>query len=333
MSQSPPERTSILLVARPAGMVDEACFAMVSRAIPALGPGEVLVRNCYVSVDPYLRLFMAESLILGEPVVARAVGQVVASSDPRFVEGELVWGFLAWETHTVVQAGQLVKIDPAMGPITHAIGVRGSIGLTAWVGMIDIGRPQPGETAVVSAGVGAVGSVAGQLARLAGARAVAIVGGDRKVSHAVEVLGYDAAVDHRGGMPLSDALGDACPRGIDVYFDNVGGEVLDAVLDHLNPGARLAMCGSISSYNGGTESGIAPGKILGHEMSMTWFSINNHLAELPGFVERIAPLIAEGKIIFPEDIAQGLGAVVGSFLGLFGGDNLGKRLVKIADPI
>ena len=223
-------------------------------------------------------------------------------------------------------------VDPTLGPISHAISVRGMIGLTAWIGMLDIGRPRPGETALVSAGAGAVGSVAGQLAKLAGARSVAIVGGERKRRHALEVLGYDAAVDHRSAEPLEEALARACPEGIDVYFDNVGGSVLETVLGQLRLGARLAMCGNISGYNlEGEEEKVGLGVLLGRQTTMTWFSINEHLHELEAHVARMAPLVAEGRIVYTEDIAEGFDAVIPSFLGLFSGENLGKRLVRIAE--
>ena len=275
---------------------------------------------------------MAVGFELGAPVTARAVGRVLESRDPRFSPGDLVWGFLSWESHSLASAERLWPVDPTLGPISHAISVRGMIGLTAWIGMLDIGRPRPGETALVSAGAGAVGSVAGQLAKLAGARSVAIVGGERKRRHALEVLGYDAAVDHRSAEPLEEALARACPEGIDVYFDNVGGSVLETVLGQLRLGARLAMCGNISGYNlEGEEEKVGLGVLLGRQTTMTWFSINEHLHELEAHVARMAPLVAEGRIVYTEDIAEGFDAVIPSFLGLFSGENLGKRLVRIAE--
>jgi NADPH-dependent curcumin reductase CurA len=312
-------------------MVEESCFAFESRPLAPLRAGEVLVRNIYLSCDPYLRLYMAERFALGDPIVARAIGEVIATQDPRFSEGDLVCGSLGWETYSTACAEHLLPVDPALGPVTHAIGVRGMNGLTAWLGVFDVGRPLPGETVVVSAAVGAVGSVAGQLARLAGARVVGIVGGEEKVRHAVDVLGYDAAVDRRAARPLTEALAEACPMGIDVYFDNVGGSVLNAVIEQLNVGCRLAMCGNISQYsNVGADEGIGLTRMLGLQATMRWFTINDLLHELPPFERRIAPLVASGKIVYPENVTQGFTAVPSAFVGVFRGENLGKQLVQIA---
>jgi len=290
------------------------------------------VRNLFVSCDPYLRLRMAEGFALDEPVVARAVGEVIASTDSRFTPGDLVWGFLTWETHSIARAEQLYLVDPSHGPISHAISVRGMIGLTAWIGMLDLGRPQPGDTVLVSTAAGAVGSVAGQLARLAGARVVGIAGGERKVRHCLDFLGYDAAIDYKADTPLDETISSACPDGVDVYFDNVGGEILDTVIGHLRVGARLAMCGNVASYNEPEEEhGIRLGRLLGSQATMTWFSINDHMDELPGYIERMAPLVSSGKVVYREDIAQGFDAVIDSFLGLYRGENLGKQLVQVAE--
>ncbi len=332
MSTIPSEKQCILLVRRPEAMVEESCFSSVSRKIAPLQAGEVLVRNIYLSCDPYLRLRMTEGFELGEPIVARAVGEVVSSADPRFSEGDLVWGFLGWETYTTARAESLFLVDPELGPVTHAISVRGMIGLTAWLGMLDIGAPLPGETVVVSSAVGAVGSVAGQLARLAGARVVGIAGGSKKVRHAIDVLGYDDAIDYRAEVPLAEALAAACPDGIDVYFDNVGGSVLNAVISQLNMRSRLAMCGNVSQYNNeGADEGIGLSQMLGRQATMTWFAINDHMHRLPEFVTRMAPLIASGRIVYQEHVTQGFDNVPGAFCGLFRGENLGKRLVQISD--
>jgi NADPH:quinone reductase len=328
---TPTENELILLTRRPQGNVDEDCFTFESQEISPPGPGEVHIRNIYLSCDPYLRLNMSSRFELGKPIPVRAVGEVVATADPRFAVGDVVWGFLAWERYSVARAADLTLVDSKLGPLSHAISVRGMIGLTAWVGMMSIGQPAPGDTVVVSAAAGAVGSVAGQLARLAGARVVGIAGGERKVSHVVENLGYDAAIDYKSGVSLKESLADACPDGVDVYFDNVGGTVLNAVLDQLGVGARLAICGGISQYQveGQEETNLA--KLMGSGATMKWFSIYDHLHELPAFVTRMARLVGEGKIVYYEDIADGFENVIPAFLGLFRGENLGKRLVRVSD--
>ena len=332
MSDAPTTKQSSLLVQRPAGEVDVSCFSLVERAVDELHDGDVLVKNLYLSCDPYLRLRMEQDFVLGAPVVARALGQVVTSKSPRFSPGDFVWGFLGWETYSTTRADNLFAVDPELGPLSHALSVRGMIGLTAWIGIYDIIQPTPGDTVVVSAGAGAVGSVAGQLARLAGARAIAIVGGPDKARHAIDFLGYDAAIDYKAPGSLRDALALACPQGISGYFDNVGGAVLNAVIDNLAPGARLAMCGNISSYNSDAEPpGIALHRMLGTGGTMKWFSINDHMDRVAAFPARVAPLVASGRLAYHEHIGEGIENVPQAFLGLFRGENLGKRLVKIAD--
>jgi NADPH-dependent curcumin reductase CurA len=325
--------TEVLLARRPSGWVTEDCFETRVGAIPEPGPGDVLVRLVYLSCDPYLRGRMDGAFPLGEPMVARAVGEVAASDNAAWPEGTIVWGFMPWAEWALVPGGAgLRRVDPTLGPISHAVSVLGMPGLTAWVGMVDIGHPAPGETVVVSSAAGAVGSLAGQLAKLAGARVVGIAGGPAKCAHVVDRLGFDACIDHRGG-PLRDALRQHCPDRIDVYFDNVGGPTLAAVLDRLNPFARIPVCGMISQYNEpavGIDNLI---NVLGSRATMTGFSIYDHVHELDRYLPTMARLLRSGRVVYFDDVVEGIDQLVGAFIGMLRGENVGKRLVRVGgDP-
>lgn len=322
--------TRVLFVQRPVGAVDESCFETDVQAVSEPGPGEVLVRNIYLSCDPYLRGRMDGAFELGAPVTARVVGQVAASADPAFAPGDHVWGFLGWEQFSMIRGAELTHVDPVSGPLSHAISVRGMPGLTAWVGLVDIGRPQPGETVFVSSATGAVGQVVGQLARRAGARVVGSGGTDAKVAHAVDRLGYDAAFNYKTVSSIGEALGEHCPDGIDVYFDNVGGETLEAVLARVNPGARIPICGMISRYESTDDPGVRNLiSVLANRVTITGFSIYDHVHRLPWFVPRMARWLAEGSIVYDEDIVDGIDSLPGTFLGMLAGDNVGKRMVRV----
>lgn len=324
--------TRILFVKRPVGAVDESCFEVDEQAVPEPGPGEVLVRNIYLSCDPYLRGRMDGAFGLGEPVTARVVGQVVASADPAFAVGDHVWGFLGWEEFSLIRGADLTQVDPEMGPLSNAISVRGMPGLTAWVGLVDIVKPQPGETVFVSSATGAVGQVVGQLAKRAGARVVGSGGTDAKVAHAVDRLGYDAAFNYRTVSSIRDALRESCPDGVDGYFDNVGGETLEAVLARVNPGARIAVCGMISRYESTDDPGVRNLiSILANRLTITGFSIYDHVHRLPWFVPRMGKWLAEGSIVYDEDIVDGIDSLPATFIGMLAGDNVGKRLVRLGE--
>ncbi len=319
----------VLFVKRPEGAVDESSFEADEQPVGEPLPGEVLVRNIYLSCDPYLRGRMDGAFELGVPITARVVGQVAASADPAFAAGDHVWGFLGWEEYSTVRGADLTKVDPSLGPLSHAISVRGMPGLTAWVGLVDIGKPQPGETVFVSSATGAVGQVVGQLAARAGARVVGSGGTDAKVAHAVDRLGYDAAFNYRDTTP-QEALRDLCPDGIDVYFDNVGGDTLEAVLANANPHARIAVCGMISRYESRDDPGVRNLiSVLANRLTITGFSIYDHVHRLPWFVPKMGRWLAEGSIVYDEDIVDGIDSLPGAFLGMLAGDNVGKRLVRI----
>lgn len=335
------ENRQVLFVKHPDGAVTPDCFDFRDGAIPDVAEGEVLVRNIYLSCDPYMRGQMGESgysrgpFGLGDPLPARVVGQVVKSRRDGYTEGDYVWGFLAWELYTCQQANAaLWKINPVHGPISHSISVLGMPGLTAYAGMTKYGRTQPGETVFISAASGAVGSVAGQLGRLAGARIVGSAGSDAKVAHIQSTLRFDAAFNYRE-TEIGTALDKHCPDGIDVYFDNVGGEILDAVLERLNEGARLAICGQISQYDvrdGGERYGLRNfANILNKHATVTGFSVRDNMDMFDDFLARMATLMKAGDVVYAEDIVEGIDNAPDAFIRMMEGDNIGKRLVRVGE--
>ncbi|MBX3706784.1 MAG: NADP-dependent oxidoreductase [Pseudomonadales bacterium] len=327
----------VLLAARPQGPVTEACFALRDVPVPAPGPGAVLVRNLFLSCDPYMRGRMAAptgyagAFALGEPIPARVVGQVLESRHAAFAPGDYVWGFMCWEQYSLVEyPSALYRIDPSLGPVSHAISVLGMPGRTAEVGMLELGRPQPGETVFVSAASGAVGQIAGQLARAAGARVIGSAGTDAKVAHVLERLGFDAAFNYRTETSPGVALDRLCPDGIDVYFDNVGGATLDAVLARLRPFARIPVCGMISQYDGATGGLRNLGAIVGARATLTGFIIYDHMDGFDEFPARMAERMRRGEVRYFEDIVEGIDNTPAAFIGMMAGENLGKRLVQVA---
>jgi NADPH-dependent curcumin reductase CurA len=320
----------------PDGPVTEECFALRDAPIAEPGPGQVLVRNLYLSCDPYMRGRMsgrsgyAAGFELGEPIPARAVGQVAASRHEAFQPGDFVWDFLRWEAYTLVtDPATLRRVDPSLGPVSHAVSVLGMPGLTAEVGMLEIGRPRPGETVFVSAASGAVGQIAGQLARAAGARVVGSAGSDAKVEHIVRRLGFDAAFNYRTVGSLDAALVAHCPDGIDVYFDNVGGATLDAVLPRLRPFARVPVCGMISQYDG-TGPGVRRlAAMVAARATLTGFIVADHMDGFDAFVPRMAERMRRGEVVYYEDIVDGIDNAPAAFVGMMRGENLGKRLIRL----
>jgi NADPH-dependent curcumin reductase len=275
----------------------------------------------------------APSVDLGQVMVGGTVSEVVASRYAGLAEGDLVLGYDGWQEYAVSPGRSLRKLDPRAAPISTALGVLGMPGMTAYVGLLDIGRPRPGETVVVSAAAGAVGSAVGQIARIKGCRAVGIAGGRVKCDHVVKDLGFDAAVDYRTG-DLFTALQQACPDGIDVYFDNVGGDILNAVLRQINRGARIPLCGIISQYNA-TE--LPPGPnlapLLVNRALIQGFIVSDHAERLPDFLRDGGAWVREGRLKYREDIVDGLERAPEAFIGLLRGKNLGKLIVQVApDP-
>ena len=335
------DNRQVLFVKRPDGAVTPDCFDFRDGPVPEPREGEVLIRNIYLSCDPYMRGQMGESgysrgpFAIKAPLPARVVGQVVTSRREGFYNGDYVWGFLAWELYTCHTAdAALWKIDPAHGPISHAISVLGMPGLTAYAGMTKYGKPQISETVFISAASGAVGSVAGQLGRLAGARVVGSAGSDAKVTHIKDTLRFDDAFNYKT-TEIGAALDEHCPDGIDVYFDNVGGETLDAVLARLNEGARLAICGQISQYDvrsDGEQFGLRNfPNILRKHATVTGFSVRDNMDIFDDFLTRMAALMKAGDVVYEEDIVEGIDAAPAAFIGMMQGDNVGKRLVRVGD--
>ncbi len=331
----------IYFVKSPDGPVTPTCFDIRDEAVPELADGDVLVRNIYLSCDPYMRGRMGgtanypgnKDFPLDDVIPARVVGQVAASRNPAFKEGDFVWGFLGWELYTLAEGGgDLRVIDPSLGAVSHAITVIGMPGLTARVGILDIGKPKPGETAFISSASGAVGQVAGQIAKLEGCHVVGSAGSDEKVRHIVDVLGFDAAFNYKTVSSIGAALDEHCPNGIDIYFENVGGETLEAVLDRINDGARIPVCGQISQYD--NKERFEPRNIEALERKgalMQKFSIYAHMDQYDEFLPWIAERMKAGKIVYFEDIVDGIDNTPDAFIGMMQGENLGKRLVRVSD--
>ena len=330
--------TRIVLARRPVGWVDEGCFALEQGPEPELAPEGVLLQAIYLSLDPYLRGRMNEGpsyapgFALGQTIVSRVVARVIASRNARFQVGDCVWGFLDWAERIAVPRGEgLHKIDPALGRISHAVSVLGMPGLTAWVGVMQIGKPVPGDTVYVSSAAGAVGQLAGQFAKRAGARVVGSVGSEAKRAHLLTRGGFDAVFNYNA-TPLDEALRTHCPQGIDVYFDNVGGTTLEAALRHANVAARFPVCGMISAYNTEGDAGIRGLQaVLTKRITMTGFIIYDHVHQLPAYLARVAPWLRSGELWFDEDIVSGgLAQAPAALVGLFKGEAIGKRLVQVA---
>ena len=326
----------IVLASRPQGPVTEQNFRLVEGALPVPAAGEVLVRNLYLSLDPYMRLRMdagksyAPAVEVGEVMVGATVGEVVESKDARFRAGAIVSGRLGWQLYATAPAATLRAVDTKGAPISTALSVAGMPGVTAWYGLLRIGEPKPGETVVVSAASGAVGSVVGQVAKLKGCRAVGIAGGAAKCKYVVEELGFDACVDYKAPA-FAEALQAATPEGIDIYFENVGGRVLDAVLPRLNAYARIPFCGYISEYDTGASYGVRQLRcLLVSRARLQGFIISEHLEIWDEALADLSGWLAAGKLAYRETVAQGLHNAPGAFIGMLGGHNFGKQIVKLA---
>ncbi len=327
----------VLLKSRPVGEPTLENFELVESPRPEPGPGQFLARTIYLSLDPYMRGRMSDRASyaapakLGEPMVGGTVGQVVRSNHPRFAEGDFVLGYWGWQDFGLSDGQGIRKLDPATAPISYALGVLGMPGMTAYVALLDIGRPKAGETVVVSAAAGAVGSVVGQIARIKGCRVVGTAGTDAKCRFLVDQLGFDAAINYKT-QDLDEALAAACPQGIDIYYDNVGGPMLEAVLRRINRGARIPLVGLISQYNANSPP---PGPnlipLLINRALIQGFIVTDHPDREADFLRDVAAWLQAGRITYREDLVDGLENAPRAFLGLFRGENFGKLLVKVGD--
>src|SRR2546422_3701885 len=325
----------VILKSRPLGAPRPSDFDLVQAPVPAPKSGEILCRTIYLSLDPYMRgrisgvKSYAKGVDLGELMVGGTVSEVMESRHPDFKAGDLVQGYDGWQTHAVSSGAGVRRLDPAQAPISTALGVLGMPGMTAYVGLLDIGRPKAGETVVVSAASGAVGSVVGQIAKLKGCRAVGIAGSEEKCRFVVDTLGFDACVNHRSG-DLVGALRLACPSGIDVYFENVGGAVLDAVLRLVNPGARIPLCGLVSQYNA-TEPVRGPDlrPVLVNRVTIRGFIVSDHSDRQADFLTEMTRWVREGRVRYREDVVEGLEQAPRALIGLLDGRNFGKVIVRV----
>ena len=340
------QNKEIRFASRPTGMPTSENFNIVDADMPQPGEGEVLVRALYISVDPYLRGRMREGrsyvppFAVGQVIESGAVGEVVESRSPKFQSGEIVTGMFGWRLYNVAKADGLMKVAsagtagvaPASAPITTALGVLGMPGLTAYFGLLDIGQPKEGETVVVSGAAGTVGTTVCQIAKIKGCRAVGIAGSDDKNQYLRDELGVDATINYKN-PGVQQALKDACPDGVDVYFDNVGGEVSDAVWPLLKHGARIVICGQISLYClDQPDVGPRPQPyLLVNSALMKGFIITEYAARFSEGVKQLAEWLAAGKLKYAENIVEGFENTPQAFIGLFTGDNLGKQIVKVAD--
>ncbi|MGG1943510.1 NADP-dependent oxidoreductase [Trinickia sp. NRRL B-1857] len=325
----------IVLASRPQTAVSPDNFRLEQTPLATLGDGQFRVRNHYLSIDPYMRGRMndaksyAEPLAIGDVMIGATVGEVVESKHPSFVVGDKVTGMFGWQDYDTSDGVGVRKVDDALVPLTAYLGVAGMPGVTAWYGLNKIIAPQSGQTIVVSAASGAVGSVVGQLAKLAGCRAVGIAGGEQKCRYVVEELGFDACVDYKAGN-LYPALKAATPDGVDGYFENVGGESFDATLSRMNPFGRIALCGMIAGYDGQPVPLKQPSIILTMRLLVQGFIVTEHLDVWPEALGALTRLVAQKKLKFRECVADGLERAPEALIGLLHGQNFGKQLVKIA---
>jgi NADPH-dependent curcumin reductase CurA len=335
--QQPATNRQFVLESRPNGLPTEANFKMVDKPIPALNDGEFLARALYLSVDPYMRgrisgmKSYAAPVEIGQVMVGGGVAEVVESKNAQFSAGDVVGIYMGWQEYIVSKGTGVRKIDPKVAPVSTAEGVLGMTGLTAYFGLLDVCNPKAGETVVVSGAAGAVGSIVGQVAKIKGCRTVGIAGGDDKIAWILKDCGYDAAFNYKTTDNYSAKLKELCPNGIDVYFDNVGGPITDAVFGQLKLGARISICGQISQYNA-TKMETGPrllGALIVARARVQGFLVSDYAAKFGPALVEMGGWVHDGKIKYREDIVEGFENLPKAFIGLFGGENIGKRLVKV----
>ena len=334
----------IVLASRPKAVPTIENFRLETMDIPVPRPGQFLARTIWLSLDPYMRGRMNDAKSYAAPVEVGAtmeggcVAQVVRSDHPGFDAGDIVVGSFGWASHGISDGTGMRKVDPSIAPVSTAVGVLGMPGLTAWVGLNDIAQAKAGETIVVSAATGAVGSMVGQLAKRKGLRVIGVAGSADKCRYAVSELGYDICLDHRAysAARLSAKIAEAAPKGVDVYYENVGGKTVEAVLPNMNTFGRIALCGMIAWYSGenidkAMSMPAAWGAILRQRLAVRGFIIFDHYNRLPDFLAEVAPLISNGEIAYRETVAETLENAPSAFLELLKGNNFGKQLVRVGD--
>jgi NADPH-dependent curcumin reductase CurA len=331
----------IVLARRPKGAPSAGDFRLESEPVPVPGPNQVLLRTRYLSLDPYMRGRMNEGrsyvapVALGAPMTGQTVSVIEDSHNSAFKVGELVLANVGWQDYGLSDGRDLVRIDAAMARPSYALGVLGMPGLAAYVGLLDIGQPKAGETVVVAAATGAVGSVVGQIARIKGCRAVGVAGGREKCEYALKTLGFDECLDHHEAE-LPQRLAAACPKGIDVYFENVGGAVLGAVLPLLNIGARVPLCGLIAWYNldkrpeGGDRTPLLLTTVLRQRVKVQGYIIYDHYQRTPAFRHDMSGWLQEGRVHYREEVIDGLESAPQGLMGLLRGENFGKLIVRVS---
>lgn len=330
----------IRLASRPSGWVTEDNFTLTEEALPEPGDGQLLVRNIFMSVDPYMRGRMNDRksyvppFQIGEVLQAGAVGQVVSSNNAAYAEGDYVTGMFGWENYSVTDGAQIRKVDAGPAPLSYHLGILGMPGLTAYAGLFNIAEAQPGESVFVSAASGAVGSVVGQLAKIHGCRVAGCAGSDDKVALLQDELGYDAAFNYRDSQSINDSVADVCPDGIDVNFENVGGEIFEAALWNMRDYGRVALCGMISNYN---DEQLQPGPrgmfvIIGRRLRIQGFIVTDHMDLTQEYAAKVSGWMAEGKLKYRETIAEGIENAPGAFINMLKGGNIGKQIVQLSAP-
>ena len=339
--QAQQKNKEIVLAEHPKGVPTKNTFRINEIPMPGLKQGQVLLRSLYVSVDPGMRGFMDKGkddaaglkFEIDKPITSRSVAQVIDSKNKDFTTGTIVHGRLAWQQYQAFDTGDLEKVDPDLAPISTSVSLLGVPGLAAWFGMMKIGKPNKGETVIVSGAAGAVGSVAVQIAKLNGCRVIGIAGSDAKIDYLENELGIDKGVNYKSGN-LEKSLKDACPDGIDVFFDNVGGNIFDAVFKHINRKARIVICGQISEYNSSeTPLGPRPQQVLIKKSArMEGFVVFDFQDEFESAKKQLAEWYNSGELKYKENLIEGFENIPSAFIGLFSGDNIGKQMVKIADP-
>lgn len=333
------KNTQIRLASRPSGWVTEENFTVTEEAVPDVGDGQLLVRNIFMSVDPYMRGRMNDtksyipSFEIGEVLQAGVVGQVMESRNDDFSEGDYVTGMLGWENFSVTDGSQLRKVESGTMPLSYHLGVLGMPGMTAYVGLFTIADAKPDDYVFVSAASGAVGSVVGQLAKLHGCQVSGCAGSDDKVAMLTEVLGYDAAFNYRNSESLPASIKEVCPKGIDVNFENVGGDIFEAALWSMRDFGRIALCGMIANYN---DEQLQPGPrgmmaIIGRRLTIRGFIVSDHPKACHEYVVKASAWLAEGKMTYHETIAEGIESAPMAFIDLLNGRNTGKQIVQLSE--